>query len=165
MWDLYLLYPIFINSCSFQNSYDTNTTEFLKEIQLKGIVMKGMNIVRLDSKGRVLIPSHIRKDIGMIENSEIIVVKDQDELKLFPLYKGMNAKIKLLLRDVPGALAIVTNIIAKHDCNIIVSHSVPMEKDLAEWSAVLQAKNTELLPKLKKVLSESNVVERVKLFY
>ncbi|MBI5332551.1 MAG: hypothetical protein HZB65_03190 [Candidatus Aenigmarchaeota archaeon] len=127
--------------------------------------MKGMNIIRLDSKGRVLIPSYIRKEIGMIENSEIIIVRDQDEIKLFPLYKGMNAKMKLILRNVPGALAIVSNIIAKHDCNIIVSHSVPLEKDLAEWSAILQAKNTELLPKLKKTLTDSEVVERVKLFY
>ena len=127
--------------------------------------MKGMNIVKIDSKGRVLVPSHLRKLMNIVEGSEVIVVKDQDELKLFPLYRGMNAKLKLILKDMPGALSSVSGIIAKHKCNIIVSSSVPIEKNLSEWSAILEAKEIENLPKLKKSLLDSEFVERVKMFY
>ncbi len=124
-----------------------------------------MNIVRIDEKGRVLIPSHIRKELGLIEGSEVAVVKDEDELKLFPLYRGMNAKVKIVLKDVPGTLAKVSSIIAKHNCNIMMSGSSPVEKGFAEWYAILQAKNLNDLPKLKKDLSDADFVERVKLFY
>ena len=127
--------------------------------------MKGMNIVKIDSKGRVLVPSHLRKIVGLAEGAEVMIVKDNDELKLFPLYRGMNAKIKLIMKDVPGALSSVTGIIAKYGCNILVSNSVPLEKNLHEWSAVLQAKDVETLPRLKKILLDSEYVERVKLFY
>jgi len=127
--------------------------------------MKGMNVVRIDSKGRILIPSYLRKSLGLIESSEIIIVKDEDELKLFPLYKGMNAKIKLILKDIPGALASVSGIIARYGCNIIASNSIPVEKNLQEWSAILQAKDINNIPKLKKTLIDSEFVERVKVFY
>ncbi len=127
--------------------------------------MKGMNIIKIDSKGRVLIPSYLRKTMGLAEGSEIIVVKDEDELKMFPLYRGMNAKMKIMLKDMPGALSSVSGIIAKHNCNIIISTTTPMEKNLTEWSAIIQAKDLNALPKLKKVLLESEFVERVKMFY
>ena len=134
-------------------------------VNAKVIFIKGIHIIRIDSKGRILIPSHIRNTMGLLEGTEIAVVKDEDELKLFPLYRGMNAKIKIIAKDVPGVLSYISRIIAKYKCNIMMSNSRPVKKNLAEWSAILKASNTNRLKQLKEELLKSEHVERVKVYY
>ena len=91
--------------------------------------MKNFNVVKIDSKGRVLIPFHIRDYIGIDEGMEVMVVNNEKkEVKLLPLAKGKTAYMRILIKDLPGALASVMSDISSHGVDILMSQSKTIEK-------------------------------------
>ena len=59
--------------------------------------IKNFNVVKLDSKGRIILPFHIRDYLGLKEGIELLVANNEKkELKIFPLMNGKSAEIKII---------------------------------------------------------------------
>ena len=103
------------------------------------IVMRNFNVVKIDSKGRILIPFHIRNQMGLDNGQELIVTdNEKKELKILPLIKGRTVKMKIYMNDNPGSLSRVLDMVTQNGFDVITSMSRTIEKgSLAEWSAIL----------------------------
>lgn len=125
--------------------------------------IKNFNVVKLDSKGRIIVPFHIRDYLGLREGTELLVTNNEKrELKIFPLLNGKTSEIRVMLSDVPGSLAKIVNIIAKHRIGILMSTSQTVEKGkLAEWSAMVDTSDCRDLKKMENQLLSLDVVRKV----
>ncbi len=126
--------------------------------------MKNFNIVKLDSKGRILVPYHIRDHLGIAEGQELIVSdNDKRELRIFPLMKGSTAMIRVILADKPGVLSKVINVIANNRIDILTSISKTVERgESAEWFAIVDTSQCNgAVRKIEKRLRNMSVVKKV----
>jgi AbrB family looped-hinge helix DNA binding protein len=107
--------------------------------------MKETDILRIDARGRIVIPRTMRKTLGILENSQLMVICDPDshELKIIPLpFDQSHAfiKIRILLSDEVGALARVANVFSDLNMSLIYGETVVVKKGIdAEWSVISPA--------------------------
>lgn len=125
--------------------------------------MKDFNVVKIDSKGRIIVPYHIRDYLGLQEGTELIITNNESkELRIFPLLKG-TASIDVLIADAPGSLAKVLDVVSKNRAEILMSISKTMERGkLAEWNAILDISKAKR-KKLEGALKKLAVVKKVRI--
>ncbi len=109
-------------------------------------------VVRVDSKGRVTIPAHIREELGMNEGSYAIAQMDRDAKAVtVSLFAGANARLvemRLKIPDRPGALARVAKTLSELNIDLIMSSSRTIKKgDSAEWIVIADFSQNERSPK------------------
>ncbi len=79
--------------------------------------MKLAEIVRVDSKGRITIPMVVREALGIVEGMNLVLIADIDkkEIVVSPLPARVLSlyEFYIELKDVPGALARVSNKLAE----------------------------------------------------
>jgi len=121
------------------------------------------NVVKLDSKGRILIPYHIRELLDIADGSEFLIMSNYNgEVKLLPLLKGKTAEIRIMVEDKPGNLTQITQILAKANIDIVMSQMKVLERGhLAEWHAITDISKCENPKKLNADLSKVPVVKRI----
>lgn len=97
------------------------------------------SVAKLDSKGRILIPSGVRKHFKVSDGTEIILIPDHEnnELRMLPLVKGKSAKMRFTLTDLPDSLANITNLLDINNISIITSESRTLSRSLTEWNLVV----------------------------
>jgi len=129
--------------------------------------MKHSNIAKIDSKGRILIPIHIRKLMGAEEGTEIVLLPDGENrhAKMLPLVKEKTAKFRMLINDLPGSLAAIANTFAEYDVDIIMSQSRTLTKGkLAEWDLITDvSKCNGNLKELKNNLLASKLIKTIEM--
>ena len=130
--------------------------------------MRHSNIMKLDSKGRLLIPVHIRKKLDAGEGTEVMIISDDEtsEIKIVPLIKGKNAELKFLLTGIPDSLAMVANILASHNINILMSQSRTLIRGkMAEWNVIVDTSvsNNGNLEKLRDELQTSKFIKNIEI--
>jgi len=102
--------------------------------------MRNTNIARLDSKGRILIPSHIRKFLNAEEGTEVIILPDgeKSEARILPLVRDKTAEFRITMTDSPGSLAVIADILARYNVNVLMSKSRSIVKGkIAEWDLIV----------------------------
>ena len=102
--------------------------------------MRHSNIIKLDTKGRILLPSHIRKFLGIKEGSELIIVPNEEEnnVKIFPLVKGKTAEIMIKMGDSPSSLADIARILEESNIGILISQTKSITRGrTAEWNLIV----------------------------
>ena len=124
--------------------------------------MRTNNIVRLDSKGRILIPIHIRKYLGVDDGTELVLLEDGDtsQVKMLPLIKEKTAEFRFKLADSPGSLAHIADILANYKVNIIMSESKTLARGkMAEWDVIADTSecNGSLERMKKEILQNENI--------
>jgi bifunctional DNA-binding transcriptional regulator/antitoxin component of YhaV-PrlF toxin-antitoxin module len=129
--------------------------------------MHNSNITRVDSKGRILIPIHIRKMLGADDGTEIMIIPDHDksQVRMLPLVREKTAEIRILMNDVPGSLAHIADSLASHNANIIMSESRTIAKGkTAEWDVIIDTTETSGgLGNLKLDLEKSRDIRKVEI--
>lgn len=128
--------------------------------------MRHSNVTRFDSKGRLLIPSHIRKKLKAEEGTDVVIIPDDEKrnVKIIPLVKGRTAEIRFLLEDVPGSLSKVANLLSQSDLDIILSESKTLTKGkLAEWDVMVDVSGCDDLEELKKKALKLDDVKKVEI--
>ena len=127
--------------------------------------MKNFNIVKLDSKGRILIPYHIRNQLELEDDVELMITNNGNrELKVFPLLKGSTAEILVSMADTPGSLAKILSVINKQNIDVMMSISKTIERgELAEWNAIVSTSSCKDIKKAEKAINSLNVVKDVRI--
>ncbi len=129
--------------------------------------MRNSNIVKLDAKGRMLIPIHVRKFLGLDDGTELIIVEDnkKQQIRILPLIKEKTAELRFTLGDMPGSLAYVADTLAAYNMNIIMSESKTLVKGrTAEWDVIVDTSECSgTLDQLKKEIAESGKIEEVEI--
>lgn len=125
--------------------------------------MRNSNIVRVDSKGRILIPIHIRKFLGADDGTEIIIIPDREkgQAKVLPLIKEKTSEIRFLINDIPGSLAKIADTLSAYGLNIIMSESRTLVKGKsAEWDVIVDTSESNgTIEQLKKDLQHSKTIK------
>ena len=129
--------------------------------------MRNSNIIRVDSKGRVLIPIHIRKLMDTNEGTEMVIIPDNEkkQARILPLIKDKTAEFRMMMNDVPGSLAQVANIFVEYNIDIIMSQSrTLMRGKLAEWDIIADISECNgNIKQLKNTLLTSKLIKSVEL--
>jgi len=110
-----------------------------------------VDVVKLDGKGRILIPIDVRKTLGLREGMYLLLVADSErnEVRLTPFIdSGVKlARITVGLKDAPGALARIAGILAEIGVDLLFSESRTIRRgEEAEWIAVADLTNCNLDP-------------------
>ncbi|MBI2583850.1 MAG: hypothetical protein HYW25_04235 [Candidatus Aenigmarchaeota archaeon] len=127
--------------------------------------MKNSNIVKVDSKGRVLIPYHVRELNNINDGSEFVILSTHTgEVRLMPMLKGKCADIKVVHVDDPSTLAKITNIMARHSIGIVMSQSKALERGyLAEWNALIDISRCKNLKKFYNQISRLDAIKNIEM--
>ena len=124
--------------------------------------MKNSNIVKVDSKGRILIPMHIRNFLKVKDGTEIVIIPDNEKLqvRMLPLLREKTAEIRMLISDMAGSLAGIANILSDYGMNIIMSESRTLVRgESAEWDVIVDTSDRRgTLEQLQKELIQSKLV-------
>ncbi len=106
--------------------------------------MKETEILKIDSRGRIVIPRSMRKSLNLKENSQIMLISDPDdnELRIIPLPfsdEQTFIKFKMIIPDEPGALSKISHVFGKVGASIIHGQTITLKKNqIAEFSVVSQ---------------------------
>ena len=129
--------------------------------------MRNSNIVKLDSKGRVLIPIHVRKFLNVEDGTELIIVEDNDkqQVRVLPLIKEKTAELRFMIGDMPGSLAYIADTLANYKINIIMSESRTLVKGkMAEWDVIVDTSECNgSLDQFKKEVTGSGKIKDVEI--
>ncbi len=101
--------------------------------------MSKLERVKIDSRGRIVLPQHFREFLGLKENDSAYATLDEQNHRLLisPAAEKGLVHIELLFGDEPGALAKTATILAKLKVDLVSteSHSVLRGKQ-AVWRII-----------------------------
>jgi AbrB family looped-hinge helix DNA binding protein len=129
--------------------------------------MELSKIVKLDSKGRILIPSNIRSGLGLSKGMYLMIHADlnEKEARLIPFAdpKAKLLNFKITISDAPGALAKAASILAKHDVDLLSSESRTIQRGkIAEWNAIGDVSKCKVnLKVLKEALEKEALAKNI----
>jgi len=126
-------------------------------------------IVRIDSRGRVTLPSSLRDAVKLPEGVYVMLVADLDrkEIRIVP-FADPEAKLfelRVTFADIPGALARAATVLAKEGVDLLSTESRTLRRgESAEWVAIIDVSNCKLgSNELKRKLIEDGAATDVSL--
>ncbi|MEM2056760.1 MAG: ACT domain-containing protein [Thermoproteota archaeon] len=113
-------------------------------------------LLKIDDRGRILIPQAVRDLMGLRPQSETVGTYDSERnvFTLMPARQGGNfVRIVFKISDQPGSLAKVANMLASSGINLVATSSTTLVPGkLAEWEVIADIdKNYPLKERLKAV--------------
>ena len=129
---------------------------------------KETEILKIDSRGRIVIPRTMRKSLGLKENSQIMMISDSDakEIKIIPLpfsEEKSFIRLRIYIEDKAGALAKIAAIFGELGISLLYGEAVVIKKGVeAEWN-VLAPVTDMPLEQLKSELREKGGAIRVEI--
>ncbi len=127
--------------------------------------MKDVKIITIDNRGRIVLPLVTRKNLGLTTNSQLMLVSDSEtkEIRITPIglkSDGNLVKIRVMMKDTPGALAKILDIFAEEEINLMYSEAVIIEKNKsAVWTAISESPRDS--ERLRSILMEKGEVIEV----
>jgi len=122
------------------------------------LIIKDVKIITIDNRGRIVLPLVTRKNLGITTNSQLMLVSDSEtkEIRITPIGlrdESKLVKLKVVMKDIPGALAKLLDIFAEEGLSLVYSEAVIVEKDK---TAVLTAisESPDDANQLKNILTE-----------
>jgi len=103
--------------------------------------MRMSEVVRIDSRGRVTMPSSIRDGLRLSEGMYVMLIADLDkkEVRIVPFAdpEAQLVEFRITLSDIPGALARAATILAEHGVDLLSTESRTLRRgESAEWLAI-----------------------------
>jgi len=122
------------------------------------------SVVKVDSKGRVLLPINIREGLGIKPDTELVLVPGKVGINIMPVSNGCMAKCTILMSNSPGDLSSVMNVLETLNVGVVMSQSRNfIVNGTSEWKFILDTSKTSAeLSSLENKLSSLNVVKSVK---
>ena len=128
--------------------------------------MRLTEIVRVDSKGRITIPMVIREALNIVEGMHLVLIADTDkrEILVSPVVSpgALVYEMHIEIQDVPGALAQVTETLARYGVDQISTHCTSVKRgEIAECMIIADFSKANIsAEELKEKLIE---LERVRM--
>ncbi|MBS3054011.1 MAG: hypothetical protein J4431_00555 [Candidatus Aenigmarchaeota archaeon] len=124
--------------------------------------MKNFNVVKIDSKGRMIIPFQLRDYLRLKEGTQVIITNNENkELKIIPLLDS-TIYIEVIFTDEPGSLMKLIDVISKNKVEVLMSTSKTIERGrLAEWNAIADSASSNLA-KLQADFASLKIVKKFK---
>lgn len=125
--------------------------------------MKNFNVVKIDSKGRMIIPFQLRDYLRLKEGTQVIITNNENkELKIIPLLDS-TVYIEVIFVDEPASLMKIIDIISKNKIDILMSTSKTIERGkLAEWNAIADAASSNVA-KLEADFASLKMIKKFKI--
>jgi AbrB family looped-hinge helix DNA binding protein len=130
--------------------------------------MRMTEIVRIDSRGRITMPSPLREAVKLSEGMYVILVADLDEkeVRIVP-FADPEAKLIefcITFSDMPGALAKAANILAMEGVDLLSSESRTLRRGKsAEWVVVADISRCKCkLEELEQLIIDGGAAKEVK---
>ncbi len=129
--------------------------------------MRMTEIVRIDSRGRVTMPSSIREAVSFSEGMYVILIADLDskEVRIVPFAdpEALLVEFRISFADVPGALAKVADSLARHGVDLLSSESRTLRRgESAEWIVIADvSKCRGKLEEIKRKVVEEGAAKEV----
>ena len=103
--------------------------------------MRMTEIVRVDSRGRITMPSPIREAVSLAEGMYVMLIADLDqkEIRIAPFAdpEAKLVELSITFSDTPGALAKSASILADEGVDLLSSESRTLRRGKsAEWVVV-----------------------------
>ena len=104
--------------------------------------MKQTEVVKIDSRGRIVIPRTMRRSLGLKEDAKIMMIYEDEksEIRILPLPITENqhiAKFSIRIRDEPGALAKIATLFGDLGISLLYGQTIVVNKGKeAEWSVI-----------------------------
>ena len=123
------------------------------------------SIIKLDTRGRLVIPNEFREMLNLKEGDEVILSLDSktDTLVISPTYGKPTdlVKIEIEFGDVPGCLAKIAKKIADLKIDLIMTESKSSQRGKkARWDIVADiSKCSNSINQIKQLLLQSGFVE------
>jgi AbrB family looped-hinge helix DNA binding protein len=123
------------------------------------------SIVRLDTRGRLVLPNEFREKLDLKEGDEVIISLDTktDTITISPTYGKTSdlVKIEIEFGDTPGCLAKIANKIAELKIDLIMTESKSSQRGKkARWDIIADiSKCSYSINQIKQFLLQSGFVE------
>lgn len=125
------------------------------------------SIIRLDTRGRLVIPNEFRETLDLKEGDEVLMSVDTktNTLMISPIYgKADNlVKIDIEFDDKPGSLARIAETLAKINIDLIMTESKSFQRGKkARWFIIADITKCPYgIAELKKTLTHNNTIDSV----
>ncbi len=125
------------------------------------------SIVRLDTRGRLVLPNEFRESLNLKEGDEVLVSLDQktDTITINPVYGKPTdlVKIEIEFGDTPGCLAKIAKKIADMKIDLIMTESKSSQRGKkARWNIIADiSKCSYSVNEIKQLLLQSGFAESV----
>lgn len=122
-------------------------------------------IIKLDTRGRLVIPNEFRETLDLKEGDNILLSLNpqNNSITLSPIYGEENNLIKMQItfEDKPGSLAQIANLLANLNVDLIMTESKSFNRGAkARWDIIADiSQSTTSLQKIKNKLINSSFVE------
>ncbi len=122
--------------------------------------MESPYIMRVDSKGRILIPIEIRNGMKIEEGTKVIVTNGSNgNFSMTPLSKDSTAEVSMMLKEL-SSIAAVSEALSANSFDVIMSESKRVGKELTEWKMLVDVSgSSERVDILKDLISHVEGVE------
>ena len=124
------------------------------------------SVIRLDTRGRLVIPNEFRESLDLKEGDNVLVSLDSktNTITISPIYGKENNLIKMEIEfgDSPGCLAKTATKLAELKIDLIMTESKSFERGTkARWDIIADISKSGLSSKqLKEELMKTNFVEQ-----
>jgi AbrB family looped-hinge helix DNA binding protein len=125
-------------------------------------------IVRVDSRGRITMPSSIREAVRLSEGMYVMLIADLDakDIRITPFAdpEAKLVELSIAFSDIPGALAKAANILAKQGVDLLSSESRTLRRGRsAEWVVVADVSRCKCtLEELERQIVSEGAAKEVK---
>ena len=125
------------------------------------------SLVRLDTRGRLVLPNEFRESLNLKEGDEVLVSLDQktDTITINPVYGKPTdlVKIEIKFGDIPGCLAKIAKKIADMKIDLVMTESKSSQRGKkARWNIIADiSKCSSSDNKIKQLLLQSGYAESV----
>jgi AbrB family looped-hinge helix DNA binding protein len=125
------------------------------------------SIVRLDTRGRLVLPNEFREKLDLKEGDEVLISLDTktDTITISPTYGKTSdlVKIEIEFGDTPGCLAKIANKIAELKIDLLMTESKSSQRGKkARWDIIADiSKCSYSVNEIKQLMMQSGFVESV----
>ena len=123
------------------------------------------SLVRLDTRGRLVLPNEFRETLNLKEGDEVLISLDSktDTLTISPIYGKPTDLVKMEIEfgDTPGCLAKIAKKIADMKVDLVITESKSSQRGKkARWDIIADiSKCTSSISEIKQKLLQSGFVE------
>lgn len=123
------------------------------------------SIIKLDTRGRLVIPNEFRESLNLKEGDEVLISLDSktDTLTISPIYGEATDLVKMEIEfgDTPGCLAKIAEKIAEMKIDLVLTESKSSQRGKrARWDIIADvSKCPYSVNQIKQLLLQSGFVE------